>query len=48
VKVLESGESPAVSLIEERIQTNPAGGDIGGGKGEDILAGRGLSAMVSD
>jgi hypothetical protein len=48
VKVLESGESPAVGLIEEGIPGNPAGSDIGSGKGEDILTGRGLSAMVSD
>jgi hypothetical protein len=37
-----------VSLIEEGIQGYPAGSDIGGGKGEDILAGSGLSAMMSD
>jgi hypothetical protein len=35
-----------VGLIEERIPGYPAGGDVGGGKGEDILAGSGLSAMV--
>jgi hypothetical protein len=36
--VLEGVERPAVGLIEQRIQTQPAGGDIGGGEGEDILA----------
>jgi hypothetical protein len=36
--VLECVEGPAVGLIEEGIQGNPAGGDVGGGEGEDILA----------
>jgi hypothetical protein len=41
-------EGPAVSLVEEGIQIYPARSDIGGGEREDILAGSGLSAVVSD
>jgi hypothetical protein len=37
-----------VGLVEEGKQENPAGGDVGGGEGEDIVAGSGLSAVVSD
>jgi hypothetical protein len=48
VDVLEGVESPAAGLVEEGIQGYPAGSGIGGGEGEDILAGSGLSAVVSD
>jgi hypothetical protein len=37
-----------MGLIEEGIEGDPAGGDVGGSEGEDILAGSGLSAMMSD
>jgi hypothetical protein len=46
VDVLEGGKSPAVGLVEEGVEANPAGGDIGSGEGEDILAGSGLAAVV--
>ncbi|MDR3355774.1 MAG: hypothetical protein LBO04_01120 [Spirochaetaceae bacterium] len=48
VDVLEGIESPAAGLFEQGIQAYPAGSGIGGGEGEDILAGSGLPAMVSD
>jgi hypothetical protein len=48
VEVLEGVEGPAVGLVEEGIQAYPAGCDIGGGEGEEILAGSSLTAMVSD
>jgi hypothetical protein len=37
-----------VGLVEEGIEANPAGGNVSGGEGEEILAGSGLSAVVSD
>jgi hypothetical protein len=37
-----------VGLIEEGIEGKPAGSDVGGGEGEDILAGSSLSAVMSD
>jgi hypothetical protein len=43
VDVLEGVESPTVGLVEEGIEPYPAGGDVGGGEREDILAGSGLS-----
>jgi hypothetical protein len=46
VDILEGVERPALDLIEEGIQAYPARGDIGGGQGEDILAGSALPAMV--
>jgi hypothetical protein len=48
IDVLEGGEGPAVGLVEEGIEAYPAGSDIGGGEGEDILALGDLSAVVSD
>jgi hypothetical protein len=48
VNIPEGIESPAVGLVEEGVSKNPSGGDIGGGEGEDILAGSGLSAVVAD
>jgi hypothetical protein len=48
VDVLEGVEGPAVGLVEEGIPGNSAGSDVCGGEGEDILAGSGLSAVVSD
>jgi hypothetical protein len=30
--ILEGGESPAMGLVEEGIQANPAGSDVGGGE----------------
>jgi hypothetical protein len=46
VDVLEGVEGPSAGLVEERIPAYPAGSGTGGG--EDIAAGSGLSAMVSD
>jgi hypothetical protein len=37
-----------MGIIEEGTEFHPARGDIGGGQPMDILAERGLSAMVSD
>jgi hypothetical protein len=48
IDVLGGGEGPAAGLVEEGIQAYPAGGDVGGGKGEDIPALGELSAVVSD
>lgn len=39
---------PLMGLVEERIQANPARCDVRGGQREDVLAVRGLSAVVAD
>ena len=41
-------KSPLMSLAGEGIQANPARCDIGGGQGEDVLAVRGLPAVIAD
>jgi hypothetical protein len=47
VDVLKGVKCPAVGLVGQGIQANPAGGDIGGGQGKEILARSGLPAMVN-
>jgi hypothetical protein len=46
VDVPEGIESPAMGLVEEGMQANPARGDIGSDESKDILAGSGLSAVM--
>ena len=41
-------KSPRMGLVEEGIPANPAGGDIGGGQGEDVPAASGLPAVMAD
>jgi hypothetical protein len=41
-------ESPGMGIIEEGTEFHPAGGDIGGGQGMDILTECGLPAVMSD
>jgi hypothetical protein len=42
----EGLEGPGMGVIEEGVEFYPAGGDIGGGQGMDIVALGGLSAVV--
>jgi hypothetical protein len=41
-EVREGLEGPGMGLVEEGIETNPAGGGIGGGQGEEVLARSGV------
>ena len=43
----QSLESPFMSVIEEGMELDPAGSDIGGGEGMEVLAYSSLTAMVN-
>jgi hypothetical protein len=45
--VREGLKGPGMGVIEEGTKFHPARGDIGGGQSMDILAERGLSAMMN-
>jgi hypothetical protein len=45
---VRAGKIQRWALLRRDIQTEPAGGNVSGGESEDILAGSGLSAVMTD